>query len=568
MILCAVGLCEYWRASMGNLRDQLKKIKITLTAKNKSNEWSFSSKNNELKHPSKLSIFLRSSINNANTSIETSIHKESDIKVNPVENSSPKVASTAQASSISTEINSVQLELTLPRYKALPSTSDFKPPDAWVARGSSSQMTSQSIVKRSDIFIGLDFGTAFTKAAVQIADNIYPVDWRGISNHKEQFLLPTEYCELPNKECFLGQHPNASPQNFHTNLKQSFINLLVSNDSLSKASIFVALVLQYIRAWVYQNHSGKLGSVSIGWHLNIGIPSDFLDKDRHAQHYKKLIDIAWELSLSPQTEITYSSAFSLLSHQIKHKPDLRSVGQVPELVAQLAGYSKSARRQKGLHTLIDIGGGTVDMVTFNIHQLDGDDVFPFFVAKVNPLGSYALLGNRFLSFKMQSSSIASSVQNLLADEAFSQLFNVSLREIQETDKRFFNSFQREFESVLSTTQRKRYPSSPNWGTGIRTFISGGGAFIPGYEQSIRRSRTPLNCPLLTMDLPPHPKLANFNQDPAQYSRISVACGLAVDEFSLGTIRPASEVEDAPPLIATVNGLPMRERPDRDELYPK
>jgi hypothetical protein len=471
--------------------------------------------------------------------------------------SSAPLPSTAQAG-----------QLALPSFTALTRTSEFKTPDTWVIRGASSQLTPQASGLRREIYIGLDFGTAFTKVAVQFMDNIYPIDWKGVAKLQEKYLLPTEYSEAPNLECFLGQHPNSSPQQLHANLKRAFITNSVSENSLAKASVFLALVLQYVRGWVYHHHAAKLGSAPIGWYLNIGIPSDVLDKDKHARHYTRLADIAWALSLEPHSEITFNRASELLSKPVKRNPDLREIAPIPELVAQLAGYSKSASKQGGLHALVDIGGGTVDMVTFNVHEANGDDVFPFFVSNVKALGSYAFLANRFQKLPTQASALGSDVQNILAATDFSKFSGATVRSVQEVDKNFFRNFQYEFEFVLGTTHKRRYPSSPNWRTGIRTFISGGGALIPGYPEAIRTSHRPQNCPLITMDLPPHSKVANIEQHRAKYSRISVACGLTFDSDSLGTIRPASEVEDAPPLITTVNGLPVRERPDRDELYPK
>ena len=474
-----------------------------------------------------------------------------------VTTSSTSLPSTAQAS-----------QLALPSFTALTRTSEFKTPDTWVSRGASSQLTPHASGLRREIYIGLDFGTAFTKAAVQFMDNIYPIDWKGVAKLQEKYLLPTEYSEASNLECFLGQHPNSSPQQLHANLKRAFITNSVSENSLAKASVFLALVLQYVRGWVYHYHSEKLGSAPIGWYLNIGIPSDVLDKDKHARHYTRLADIAWALSLEPQSKITFDRALELLNKPMKRNPDLREIAPIPELVAQLAGYSKSASKQRGLHALVDIGGGTVDMVTFNVHESNGDDVFPFFVANVKALGSYAFLANRFQKLPTQASALGSDVQNILGATDFSKFSGATVRSVQQVDQNFFRNFQYEFESVLGTTHKRRYPSSPNWRTGIRTFISGGGALIPGYPEAIRTSHRPLNCPLITMDLPPHPKVVNVEQHRANYSRISVACGLTFDSDSLGTIRPASEVEDAPPLITTVNGLPVRERPDRDELYPK
>lgn len=459
-------------------------------------------------------------------------------------------------------------QLALPSFTALTRTSEFKTPDTWVSRGTSSQMTPQASGLRREIYIGLDFGTAYTKAAVQFLDNIYPVDWNGVANLQGQYLLPTEYSEAPNLECFLGQHPDSSPQQLHANLKRAFITNSVSENSIAKASVFLALVLQYVRAWIYHHHAAKLGFAPIGWYLNIGIPSDVLDKDKHAQHYTRLAEIAWVLSLMPQAEVTFDRASELLSKPINRNADLREIAPIPELVAQLAGYSKSASKQRGLHALVDIGGGTVDMVTFNVHEANGDDVFPFFVANVKALGSYALLAYRFQELSTQGSDFGSDVQNILTAENFSRFSGATLRSVQEVDKKFFRNFQIEFESMLRTTHKRRYPSSPHWVTGIRTFISGGGALIPGYPEAIETSQRPQKCPLLIMDLPPHPKVVNIEQHRANYSRISVACGLTFDSDSLGTIRPASEVDDATPLISTVNGLPVRERPDRDELYPK
>jgi hypothetical protein len=64
-----------------------------------------------------------------------------------------------------------------------------------------------------------------------------------------------------------------------------------------------------------------------------------------------------------------------------------------------------------------------------------------------------------------------------------------------------------------------------------------------------------------MLLPKHPKLADFSGTTSEYQRVSVACGLAQDAFSLGQLIPAGQVED------DGNAMPrIADRPDRDELY--
>jgi hypothetical protein len=105
--------------------------------------------------------------------------------------------------------------------------------------------------------------------------------------------------------------------------------------------------------------------------------------------------LSWSLSLSEAEKINYATAALVAASADSPLPmDLTEADAVPEFVAQLAGYAQSAQRRNGLHALVDLGGGTVDMVTFNVHHLDGDDVFPFFVPTVEPLGTFGLVANR------------------------------------------------------------------------------------------------------------------------------------------------------------------------------
>ena len=39
----------------------------------------------------------------------------------------------------------------------------------------------------------------------------------------------------------------------------------------------------------------------------------------------------------------------------------------PEFLAQIAGYVRSPGRQADLHMLVDVGAGTMDATTFNVH---------------------------------------------------------------------------------------------------------------------------------------------------------------------------------------------------------
>ena len=67
-----------------------------------------------------------------------------------------------------------------------------------------------------------------------------------------------------------------------------------------------------------------------------------------------------------------------------------------------------------------------------------------------------------------------------------------------------------------------------------------------------------------MALPPHRNLEGYDGTPDDYQRLSVACGLAQDSFSLGRIVPAKEVEDD----VALTSAHIRERLSHEELYAK
>ena len=78
------------------------------------------------------------------------------------------------------------------------------------------------------------------------------------------------------------------------------------------------------------------------------------------------------------------------------------------------------------------------------------------------------------------------------------------------------------------------------------------------------AKVPSEKGLQLMPLPSHKNLDGFAGGPDEYQRISVACGLAQDAFTLGRIVPAKEVEDDRAVVPESGSA----RLDRDDLYPK
>lgn len=456
--------------------------------------------------------------------------------------------------------------LDLPRATTLTRQGEFRPSPSWIESGRMTQKQEEVRGRAVEAFIGLDFGTAYTKAAVGMLDKVFPVDWDGIVCTPTRYLLPTEYSALPTGRCWLGQHPEASPGDLISGLKQDFITGSIDDATIRRAAVFLALVLQYVRAWVYKNHGQKLGTRPIRWHLNIGVPCDGFEDEQRRSAYQQLMRLSWSLSLSEAANINYTAAKLVAANADSPLPrDLTEADAVPEFVAQLAGYAKSAQRCNGLHALVDIGGGTVDMVTFNVHHVDGDDVFPFFVPNVEPLGTFGLIANRLRGFNVLRTTIARPLSELTDAPEFSEATGLPLEQTQLRDTSFYKRVGSAFARVILTTKHRRYRSAPEWREGVRTFVTGGGANVPGYKAALVNCSLPEHVRLNWLDLPMHSRLDDFDAGVVDYQRISVACGLASNTLSLGQVQPATQVDDDVPGQSVVG---QRERLSHEDLYPR
>lgn len=439
----------------------------------------------------------------------------------------------------------------------------FKLPAEWVAAGGRTQCVAGDTRGTVDIFIGVDFGTSFTKAAIGLRDVIYPVTWEGVSDCMPSYLLPSEHTVLDDGTLHIGQHPDAPTAAIRSDLKLPFISEGVSMASIQSAGEFLSLVLRYVRAWVFRHHAQKIGRAAVRWYFNLGAPSDGLERQRLELAYRRLAASSWIRSLS-------SDCMRLADFDVQDwyedipLHDLTACDVKPEFVAQMAGYMQSPQRRQGLHALIDVGGGTLDIVTFNVHQVDDEDTFPFLVPGVHPLGTHGLLQNRLSGLPNdRKSMVVDELKPVAGAEDFANLLGIDSTHVHVRDRLFATEIKKVVRSVFETTKNRRYKRSESWDSSVRTFFTGGGAPVSVYKEAVSNAQVPSKYGLQLMALPLHPKLSEFSGDLIDYQRISVACGLAQDAFTLARIVPAREVEDDRPITM----LP-KHKVERDDIWPK
>lgn len=402
----------------------------------------------------------------------------------------------------------------------LSSTDDFKMPDAWVFNRHNQNDDSKKVT----ITIGLDFGTSYTKACIHYGDTRYIVDWTGLSNFDDKHTLPSELSYFPDKTFQVGRDAHA--KSVVSSLKIPLLERQQHQDSFDNAVNYISLVLHYIRSWWFHHHGNLAKNNALSWLVNIGAPSEKSEDDYWNSTYKKLVSDAWIKSFIGNEQ-----------ESLLHEDD---ISVIPEFVAEIASYIKSPQRQSDLHLLIDIGGGTVDIVTFNIHRDDNyEELYPIFESEVANLGTHYLMAERMHGTTNPVENLQ-SIKVLTAKE-FSDEFDIDLNKVKNIDLTFIEKLKKKILKVLAYTKNKRYYKSPNWQNGIRTFVCGGGSQSSIYIDAINKVKEtytllPINPPL------PENLIAN-DLSKENFHRVSVAYGLSFDAMNLGNIRKKTEVPD-------------------------
>ncbi|MGE0483477.1 MAG: hypothetical protein AB7Q81_05030 [Gammaproteobacteria bacterium] len=411
------------------------------------------------------------------------------------------------------------------------------------------------------IRIGLDFGSAYSKAAVSLLGQVRFVSWEGLLDGELPLYFPDELTELSGDRVRPGAMRYGGPVRSELKLPLLRKDAPADPDADARVAIFLAWAFRYIRAWVWESCADLVRDRRVAWTVNLGCPANSWSSQTLLQHYEHLARAAWRLSLQPG-EIGYGAARQLIAARGEQAmSDLDELRIVPEFIAEIAGYVFSPQRADGPHLLIDVGAGTVDMACFNVYEHQGENVFPIFSSAVEFLGTHHLMMER-LKAAGKARERWDDTSAVPTADALAIELGVPGNSIAAADQAFTTTMAARIVKVM-TDARLHWPHAQAWRQGVPTFLLGGGAECEVYRAALERASTQLKCPLPLLSRGYLTGLAGrqaLGQSPAL--RLAVAHGLTYDSESLGRVR---STQDIPRIAATTNS---RQRPDRDELYPK
>lgn len=443
---------------------------------------------------------------------------------------------------------------------AKPQRSYARRPDAWVKQGLALQ-PAQCDGPILRVQIGLDFGTSYTKVALRFKDRVLVIDWSGILASGDFRYLPGELSLVGDDEVFLGKVPGR--QGVFRNLKLAFLQEGQERARTLLAVAFLSRVFIYVRAWLWRHHEAELSGRRVAWLVNVGCPTNHWGKSTLQAEYRDAVLRAWAVSQESEN-ITLARVARAVLDPAPTEGDvgLDAVSVVPEFVAEIAEYVFSPQRRDGLHLLVDVGAGTVDIACFNVHDEAGENVFPIFSSAVKLLGTHYLMRQRLQ--EVGCSDIVWSDRHPVPDVSMlADKLSVGGEKLQTADAAFMRSIATEVAEVLDDVKLNYYSRPFVTGSGIPLFLMGGGAMCGVYQDAMTQAYQWMRVPLIEMQ---PAALSNTkdreDHDIASRLRLSVAYGLTFDGDSLGTIKTSDQIEK---LRITRDPIV---RPGRDDLYPE
>ena len=406
------------------------------------------------------------------------------------------------------------------------------PQTAWQERGRYLQAADGTGSRVRPVHLGVDFGTALTKVAVRVADFVFFIPWDELIGDAG-YLLPGRLSSTKNGASVPGTGKCQA-------LKEPFLpGNLADEDDHVRAVEFLAGVIRFSRAWLYNNQPNLVRNYRLAWNLRIGCPTNLFEADDSKDVYKRLAIVAWVASQSARLLTAEDVRRMLRARVVETDTGLDELEAVPEFVAQITSYSHSPQRVDGLHLLVDCGAGTVDVVSFNVfrHPNSLEDRYPIWWSAVQPKGTRFLM-ERYLG---DLSGIQWDTDAPVPDrKELQDRFGVEQSTIVEVEREFRRDLAQIICNVLRYTRQKRYTTAPEWNEGLPVFISGGGASCNVYVDSVTTGckQVPVTPSRRTVPLPEGLTQADISS--GLFHRLSVAYGLTFDP---GRIYASGETED-------------------------
>lgn len=444
------------------------------------------------------------------------------------------------------------------------------------------QLTEDPNAIARDIVVGLDFGTACTKAVIgdDVLGKTYAVSFRKLAYEGHPYLIPTRVFVNSGGQLSLDNGEILIDDLKFKLLKNHAEPILIDRISGLEMTAFeicagyIGLVLREILDWFLSVHGDSYLKSHLLWQINIGMPSRSYDDHNLCQMFQRLTLTGWRTAVasgpvsvaSVRTAIRQCPEFigntnvdkASNSNTNLLRPD--DIAAIPEVIAEVLGYTRSNLRREGTHLLVDVGAGTVDIATFILFSKDNADNFSLLTTEVEHLGAFSLHRQRVDDImdyvKTEISKISSVADGIAPIPDIVDYQPINVEALHNIDNAFQKKCAGLISKIIHITRTRRYPSPHVWKKSLPVILCGGGSRLQIYQDAILTVEEMPRVPNFdSIDLPIPDGLEADELTPNEYCRIAVAYGLATRQDRIGKITPPRAIEDI-------------ERPKVDESWRK
>ncbi len=229
----------------------------------------------------------------------------------------------------------------------------------------------------TNVFIGIDFGTSYTKVSYSYAPTQTPqietIKW------EDDYFKQTILYLQNNRLCFDKPSGDFKEVKY---FKYSIVENTLKNNAEKTVNSFEEMCCVYFLAQVIkravdviQKNLRIINIDNIKISINMGVPLENFYEETNKNNkglYQEILENAILLaggskikSEIPVNQVLISNLDSVYSEILQKKAVLKWTANVyPELAAELLLYHQSKFVADGIYAIIDIGGGTVDMALF------------------------------------------------------------------------------------------------------------------------------------------------------------------------------------------------------------
>lgn len=257
------------------------------------------------------------------------------------------------------------------------------------------------------VYIGLDFGTSFTKAFFRSSQGDEgAIEFNPLRSDDGVFFLPSrlyydaEFSTLrftPLAEKFLLPLEFFKYGMLKDELKIKNIKFMkdffLARELTGKSSdlfsgeylcsvYFLANCFKYIKEFISEKI--EVPVENIRFRVNMGCPFDNL-KASSRKVYDDCLRLGWILSKAVKDGMDLADIYALIKTHWNDKTDI-PLQTIPELYAEVYHLLRDNSTSVGLYGVLDIGGGTADFAVFHVRIADGSRKVRFLTQNVLPLG--------------------------------------------------------------------------------------------------------------------------------------------------------------------------------------